>query len=74
MLTAEKAPTNRTSGSSAVVGNFGYFYENSPIIAYDGEEAPRDTIYDFVQSTVPGCRTPQVFRELDLLVETLADL
>jgi hypothetical protein len=21
-----------------------------------------------------GCRTPQVFRELDLLVETLADL
>jgi len=47
VLTAEKAPTNRTSGSSAVVGHFGYFYKNYPIIAYDGEEAPRDTIYDF---------------------------
>jgi hypothetical protein len=41
--------------------NFGYFYKNSPIIAYDGEEAPDYTIYDFVQSTVPGCRTPHVW-------------
>ena len=41
--------------------NFGYFYKNSPIIAYDGEEAPEYTIYDFVQSTVPGCRTPHVW-------------
>jgi len=41
--------------------NFGYFYKNSPIIAYDGEEAPGYTIYDFVQSTVPGCRTPHVW-------------
>jgi 2-polyprenyl-6-methoxyphenol hydroxylase-like FAD-dependent oxidoreductase len=38
--------------------NFGYFYEDSPIIAYDGEEAPKYTMYEFEQSTVPGCRTP----------------
>jgi hypothetical protein len=41
--------------------NFGYFYKDSPIIVYDGEEAPGYTIYDFVQSTVPGCRTPHVW-------------
>ena len=38
--------------------NFGYFYSDSPIIAYDGEEAPIYNIYDFKQSTAPGCRTP----------------
>jgi hypothetical protein len=41
--------------------NFGYFYESSPIIAYDGEEAPKYTMYDFSQSTVPGCRTPHMW-------------
>jgi 2-polyprenyl-6-methoxyphenol hydroxylase-like FAD-dependent oxidoreductase len=41
--------------------NFGYFYPDSPIIAYDGEEAPAYTIYDFSQSTVPGCRTPHLW-------------
>ncbi len=41
--------------------NFGYFYKDSPIIAYYGEEAPVYTVYDFVQSTVPGCRTPHVW-------------
>ena len=40
--------------------NFGYFYDNSPVIAYDGEKAPSYTIYDFQQSTVPGCRTPHI--------------
>ncbi len=40
--------------------NFGYFYDNSPLIAYDGEKAPSYTIYDFQQSTVPGCRTPHI--------------
>lgn len=40
--------------------NFGYFYEASPIIAYDGEVAPAYTLYDFTQSTVPGCRTPHL--------------
>jgi 2-polyprenyl-6-methoxyphenol hydroxylase-like FAD-dependent oxidoreductase len=38
--------------------NFGYFYKDSPIIAYDGEEAPPYTMYDFTPSTVPGCRAP----------------
>ena len=40
--------------------NFGYFYADSPIIAYDGEAAPAYTMYDFSQSTVPGCRTPHL--------------
>jgi 2-polyprenyl-6-methoxyphenol hydroxylase-like FAD-dependent oxidoreductase len=41
--------------------NFGYFYKDSPIIAYDGEEPPGYTMYDFSQSTVPGCRTPHLW-------------
>jgi hypothetical protein len=40
--------------------NFGYFYDHSPIIAYDGEAAPPYTMYDFTPSSVPGCRTPHV--------------
>lgn len=41
--------------------NFGYFYDASPIIAYDGEAAPPYGMYDFTPSTVPGCRTPHVW-------------
>ncbi len=41
--------------------NFGYFYDVSPIIAYDGEAAPPYTMYDFTPSTVPGCRTPHTW-------------
>jgi 2-polyprenyl-6-methoxyphenol hydroxylase-like FAD-dependent oxidoreductase len=41
--------------------NFGYFYAASPVIAYDGEAAPAYDIYDFSQSTVPGCRTPHLW-------------
>ena len=41
--------------------NFGYFYAGSPIIAYDGEPAPAYDIYEFRQSTVPGCRTPHLW-------------
>jgi hypothetical protein len=41
--------------------NFGYFYQDSPIITYDGEAAPGYTMYDFSQSTVPGCRTPHLW-------------
>ena len=36
--------------------NFGYFYDGSPIIAYDGEAAPAYTMGEFTPSTVPGCR------------------
>jgi len=38
--------------------NYGYFYDRSPIIAYDAEPAPRYSMYDYTPSTVPGCRTP----------------
>lgn len=34
--------------------NFGYFYDGSPIIAYDGEQAPTYTMGTFTSSTVPG--------------------
>jgi 2-polyprenyl-6-methoxyphenol hydroxylase-like FAD-dependent oxidoreductase len=38
--------------------NFGYFYDRSPIIAYDGAEQPAYTMADFTPSTAPGCRAP----------------
>jgi 2-polyprenyl-6-methoxyphenol hydroxylase-like FAD-dependent oxidoreductase len=43
--------------------NFGYFYDQSPIIAYDGERAPSYTMGTFTSSTVPGCRAPHVWLE-----------
>jgi 2-polyprenyl-6-methoxyphenol hydroxylase-like FAD-dependent oxidoreductase len=43
--------------------NFGYFYDRSPIIAYDGEQAPTYTMGTFTSSTVPGCRAPHVWME-----------
>jgi 2-polyprenyl-6-methoxyphenol hydroxylase-like FAD-dependent oxidoreductase len=41
--------------------NFGYFYDRSPLIAYDGEAPPAYTMDSFTPSTVPGCRTPHVW-------------
>ena len=41
--------------------NFGYYYDRSPIIAYDGEPHPPYTMGSFTPSTVPGCRLPHVF-------------
>ena len=41
--------------------NFGYYYDRSPLIAYDGEAAPPYTMYDFTSSTVPGCRVPHLW-------------
>ncbi len=41
--------------------NFGYFYDRSPIIAYDDQAAPAYTMYSFEPSTVPGCRTPHLW-------------
>jgi 2-polyprenyl-6-methoxyphenol hydroxylase-like FAD-dependent oxidoreductase len=38
--------------------NFGYFYENSPIIMKDAEQAPAYSMGSFTESTVPGCRAP----------------
>ncbi|MBS0282935.1 MAG: monooxygenase, partial [Proteobacteria bacterium] len=42
--------------------NFGYFYPDSHIIAYDGEAQPGYSMAGFEQSTVPGCRTPHFWR------------
>jgi 2-polyprenyl-6-methoxyphenol hydroxylase-like FAD-dependent oxidoreductase len=41
--------------------NFGYFYDRSPLIAYDGEAAPAYSMGTFTASTVPGCRTPHAW-------------
>jgi len=41
--------------------NFGYFYDRSPLIAYDGETQPAYGMADFTPSTVPGCRVPHVW-------------
>jgi 2-polyprenyl-6-methoxyphenol hydroxylase-like FAD-dependent oxidoreductase len=41
--------------------NFGYFYDGSPIIAYDGETPPPYTMGDFTPSTVPGARVPHMW-------------
>lgn len=43
--------------------NFGYVYDASPIISYDGEAAPEYTMGSFTPSTVPGCRAPHFFFE-----------
>ena len=41
--------------------NFGYYYDNSPLIAYDGEQQPPYMMGSFTPSTVPGCRTPHLW-------------
>jgi len=41
--------------------NYGYFYPDSPLIVYDGEEQPRYTMHDYTPSTVPGCRLPHLW-------------
>ncbi|MDR7093578.1 FAD-dependent oxidoreductase [Hydrogenophaga laconesensis] len=41
--------------------NFGYFYDQSPLIAYDGEAQPAYSMDSFTPSTVPGCRTPHLW-------------
>jgi hypothetical protein len=43
--------------------NFGTYYDRSPIIAYDGAEHPAYTMDHYTPSTVPGCRTPHIWRE-----------
>ena len=41
--------------------NFGYYYDDSPLIAYDGAAHPPYSMGAFEPSTVPGCRTPHVW-------------
>jgi hypothetical protein len=43
--------------------NFGTYYDRSPIIAYDGAEHPAYTMDSYTPSTVPGCRTPHLWRD-----------
>jgi FAD binding domain len=38
--------------------NFGYYYDNSPVMAYDGTPPPPYSMGSFTASTVPGCRAP----------------
>ncbi|HET7850175.1 MAG TPA: FAD-dependent oxidoreductase [Pseudolabrys sp.] len=41
--------------------NFGYCYENSPIVAHDDETPPAYRMGEFTPSSVPGCRTPHLW-------------
>lgn len=41
--------------------NFGYFYDESPIIAHDGGVPPPFTMDEYTPSTVPGCRAPHLW-------------
>jgi len=41
--------------------NFGYFYADSPVIAYDGAPQPAYSMGRFESSSVPGCRAPHVW-------------
>lgn len=43
--------------------NFGYYYDGSPIIAYDDGSPPAYTMGTFTSSTVPGCRAPHLWLE-----------
>lgn len=43
--------------------NFGYFYDQSPIVIYDEELAPSYDMNAFTSSTVPGCRLPHFWLE-----------
>ena len=38
--------------------NFGYFYDDSPLIIYDDAKPPAYGMATFTSSTVPGCRAP----------------
>ena len=41
--------------------NFGYYYDGSSIVAYDGETAPPYSMGNFTPSTVPGARAPHLW-------------
>jgi len=54
--------------------NFGYFYADSPIIAYDGDAHPAYSMGRFTSSSVPGCRAPHVWlRDGRSLYDALGD-
>lgn len=41
--------------------NYGYYYADSPIIAYDAAKQPAYSMHEYQPSTVPGCRAPHVW-------------
>jgi len=41
--------------------NFGYYYDRSPAIGYDGEAPPPYSMGSFTTSTVPGARAPHIW-------------
>ena len=43
--------------------NFGYFYDASPNIVYDGEQPPAYSMGSYTPSSVPGCRAPHLWLE-----------
>ena len=45
--------------------NFGYYYDNSPIIQYDGNQAPSYDMGSHTPSSVPGCRMPHFWIDND---------
>ena len=45
--------------------NFGYYYDNSPIIQYDGAAAPSYDMGSHTPSSVPGCRMPHFWIDRD---------
>ncbi len=45
--------------------NFGYFYDNSPLIVYDDEAPPSYDMGNATPSTVPGCRLPHFWANDD---------
>lgn len=54
--------------------NFGYYYDSSPIIAYDEGEHPPYSMGSFTPSTVPGCRVPHAWLDRDTsIVDVLGD-
>lgn len=55
-LLAVHAPQYGTKGL-----NYACFYDQSPIIAYDGEDPPLYDMGSYTPSTVPGCRAPHFF-------------
>ena len=45
--------------------NFGYYYDDSPIIQYDGSQAPSYGMGSHTPSSVPGCRMPHFWIDDD---------
>ena len=53
--------------------NYGYYYDQSPIIHYDGEPAPAYDMGAYTPSTVPGCRLPHFWIGDGSILDQLGD-